>query len=158
MVRFILVDLFRVLLFPKDKTYLGDLNPLFAEKSRNSEVHFNDYLEFNSELLTFLSTLTPKYTLCLFTAASQIQQTPEVQSVLAPLFQLTYTTEKLGMRKTDPESFQLVCSYLRAIPPEIVYIGDNSACVEAAGKAGISGILFTTNSQTISDLKSRLNL
>jgi|SRR3989344_429978 len=158
MIKFILVDLFRVLLFPKDKTYLGDLNPLYTEKAKNPDNHFFDYLEFNTELLSFLATLTSRFTFCLFTAATEVQHTPEAQSVLGPIFKATYSTEKLGMRKTDPESFQLVCSYLRAIPPEIMYIGDNSACVEAAGKAGISGILYTTNSQTISDLKAKLNI
>ena len=152
----LLIDLFRVLVFPKDKTYFGDLNPLYDKNTGHLGLKPDEYLEFNQELLRFLATLVPTTRLCLYTAATQFQHDLRVKPILDPIFASVYSTEGLGMRKTDPESFQLVCSQLQAIPSQVIYVGDNSACVEAAAKAGLSAILYTTNSDVISAIQSYL--
>jgi HAD superfamily hydrolase (TIGR01549 family) len=157
MVQFLLIDLFRVLLFPKDRTYFGDLDPLYDSKSKLDGFTFSDHFEFNTQLLEYLRSLTPQVGLYLYTAATRFLSDPEAKAILDPLFQSIYSTSDLGMRKTDTESFQLICSNLKAIPRDVLYIGDNAGCVEAALRAGIQALHYSTNSQIISSIKTQIN-
>ena len=52
MIKVILSDFARVILFPKDKSYPGRLDELQAKLNNQSEGHnFFDYFELNQELL-----------------------------------------------------------------------------------------------------------
>lgn len=157
MVQVLLIDLFRVVVFPRDKTYFGDLNPLYSKNTLHLGQPVDSYLEFNHELLAFFTTLVPRLRLCLYTAATQFQSDPAVKQLLDPVFTSVYSTEALGMRKTDPESFQLVCSQLQVSPPQVLYLGDNSAHVAAAASASLTAILFTTTSETITAITAKLS-
>lgn len=156
MAKILLIDLFRVHLFPKDLTYFGDLDPLFSSKVNLPDYKFSDYFSFNTDLIDYLRLISAKIPLHLFTAAQKFLQSPEALGTLFPLFTSVISTSDMGMRKTDIESFQLICSNLAVQPAQVVYVGDNSANVETAAKAGVQTIHYTTNSQVIADLQVKI--
>ena len=68
------------------------------------------------------------------------------------LFDVRVYSYEIGRSKPDPLSFQAVLKQLKAGPEECLFIDDSEINVEAAGKLGIRGIVFTT----ADNLRSRL--
>jgi FMN phosphatase YigB (HAD superfamily) len=154
----LLIDLFRVLLFPKDLTYFGDLEPLYISKRNLPNYSFDDYFQINTEFVDFLKGISSDIDRYLFTAAHEFLQSLEAKQYLTPLFKSIFTTHDLGMRKSDIEIYQMISSQLRVQPQQIIYVGDNSINVEAAAKSGIQAIQFTTTSQVIPVISQKLSV
>ena len=102
----ILFDLSRVILFPKDKTYAKDLNPLYAKLTEKEKEKFWEYFELNNSLLAALEELQKKQDIYMFTSGL-IQDAPQLKQALK-VFKKIYSAEKMNMHKTNPRAYQLI--------------------------------------------------
>lgn len=148
----LLFDLARVLLFPKDKNYLGTLNGLHAKLSQNPKYKFLDNFKFNEELLSYLKTLASSTQIHIFTSKN-IQETPEVKARLKGIFKQVFSAASLGMQKADPDVYKLIAKKLNLKPSQIVFVDDAEKNVSAARQAGLTAIHYTSNKKLFSSLK-----
>lgn len=156
MINTLLFDFSRVLLFPKDKDHIGDLNPLHAELRKNPGYRFLDYFELNTDLMRFLKGIKSKYQLYIFTSGS-IQDAPEIQPELRGVFAKIYSAEKIRHSKRDPASYEFIANDLHKRPDEILFIDDTAANIEAANAAGLETLIFTSTQDAISKIRQILS-
>src|SRR5579862_9428561 len=120
MIKALITDFSRVLLFPKDKNYKGSLNALHKEFSIQQEYKLVDHFELNNELLHYYKSLGDKVELYLFTSEI-IQDAPELQPFLQPAFKGVYSALKMGVDKKDENAYRQVVSLVGFAPDEIIY-------------------------------------
>jgi len=68
MIKAIVSDFSRVLLFPKDKSYQGSLNALHKELSEKPSYNALDFFELNVGLLDFYKSLKDRIPVYIFTS------------------------------------------------------------------------------------------
>jgi HAD superfamily hydrolase (TIGR01509 family) len=153
MIKLLLFDLSRTLLFPADKNYKGELNQLHAQLSQKPGYDFSKHFVLNKELLDYLNSIKWKYNLCIFTSGV-IQEAPEIELPLSRLFTKILSAEKLGLSKKDPVAYSLIAAEFGILPSEILYVDDSPPNIDAASKAGVQVILYTTSQEIISKITS----
>lgn len=153
MITTLLFDFSRVLLFPKDKSYRGDLNPLHDELSKQPDYNFLDYFELNAQLISFLKGIKDSCRLYIFTSGT-IQDAPEIQPTLRDIFVKIYSAEGIGYSKKDPSSYRFIANELGIDPSEILFIDDTATNIEAAG---LETLLFVSTQETIDSIKERVS-
>src|SRR6266705_1940087 len=104
MIKAILFDFSRVLLFPKKGTVIESLNGHHREMSKQKDYKFFDHFELNEELLEFLEKIKDKYTLYIFTSET-IQETPEVALRIEKIFKKVFSGLRMGLDKKGSESY-----------------------------------------------------
>ncbi len=156
MVKTILVDFSRTLLFPKDKAYDGKLNPLYRSIIVKDDYTFFDHFYLNQELLNFLKLLRKKYKICVFTT-DIIQNDPAIKPLLEESFSKIFVANDLGIDKRNPLSYNKLASILNEKPENILVIDDTKEKIEAAKQAGFQTIQFISNEQLFEDLKAKLH-
>ena len=150
-----LFDFSRVLVFPKDKKYSGDLNPLYAKEASNKALNFDDYFIFNNELIKYLRYLASTNEIYMFTSGL-MQDDRVAQRKLEGIFRGIFSAEKMGMRKADFTAYIKVARTMGKSLPEIVFIDDNSANLKAALEAGMKTIHYTDNKKLLKELENFL--
>ncbi len=155
MIKAIVSDFSRVILFPKDSSYEGSLNSLHKEKSQLSSYNPLDHFELNTELLDFYRSQKEKVNLYIFTTDS-IQDAPEFKPFLEPIFTKIFSALKMDMSKKDPESYRLIAKDLGLDPSEIIYIDDALENIEAAKISGFKTILYSSGTQTFQEVSENL--
>ncbi len=152
MIKVIVSDLSRVLLFPVDSLYLGSLNELSKELfSHDRNYDFWEHFKFNEELLEYYkSTKLPCY---IFTT-EDIQDHPTLSSHLHGEFQAILSAKQLGITKKQPSSYVLIAKKIGFSPHEILYIDDTQANVDAAAEAGFKTVLYESNEDSLGLLKA----
>lgn len=155
MIKALVSDLSRVLLLPKDKSYLGTLNGLHRELSQNPDYKLFNYFELNNELLEFYKSLKGKIVLYMFTSET-IQDSPELEPYLKPVFNKIYSALKMGIGKEESLAYKTIASDMRLQPEEILYIDDSMANIGPALTVGLQAILYKDNESIISEIKSKL--
>ena len=154
MIQVILCDFARVLSFPKDHSYKGRLDTLHEKISQKTPTYNSfDYFSLNFELLSFLKTLKPEISLCIYTTGLN-HEVPDIKEKLLPVFEKMFYTGDLNVSKTDETGYVKMANILGKKTNEILFIDDTLEHVEAAQKAGLKGILFTDNGSTISQIKN----
>ncbi|HMS23681.1 MAG TPA: HAD-IA family hydrolase [Candidatus Saccharibacteria bacterium] len=147
MLKAVITDFSRVLLFPADDSYqqgLNSLNRQLLESTPNYD--FWKYFQLNEELLTYYTTLTlPKY---IFTSDS-IQDHPAVNKRLKAVFKEILSAKVLNVSKSDSKTYAAIAKLLDLKPNEIIYIDDNHNNIDAAKKAGCETILYKSNEDVI---------
>ena len=88
MIRAIVFDFSRVLLFPKDSGYTGSLNERHRELSKRGDYKLLEHFSLNEELLSYLDKIKGRYDLYVFTSET-IQDSPELYR---PQIDFTTTT------------------------------------------------------------------
>jgi len=152
-IKALLFDFSRTLIFPRDKTYRGDLNPLHRKlKSENKNYNFFSYFRLNTELLDYLARLSDRFSLYIFTSGS-IQNAPEIADKLRERFKEIYSAEQLDLSKKDPSAYEYLIKILELPGKEILFIDDSIGNIEAAKKAGLKTFLYTSNTSLISELE-----
>ncbi|MBP6882544.1 MAG: HAD family phosphatase [Candidatus Levybacteria bacterium] len=73
------------------------------------------------------------------------------------IFDTKIFSNEVGMRKPDPQIFQLALKRLGRLPHEAIFIDDDETYVSAACKLGIIGIIYKNIPQLKSDLTQALN-
>ncbi len=157
MIKHIVSDFSRVLLFPLDKDYPGRLNALHSELLLTGEYDFWSYFELNQPLFDLYKSLANDYSINMFTA-EYIQNYPPVKEVLDTVFVRTFIARDLGVKKTEPRAFEKLAILLSAQPDEILYIDDSPDVIAAAQQFGVQTIQFTTTEETITSIKSTLQI
>lgn len=141
MLKAIISDFSRVLLFPQDKSYLGGLNTLHRELSQQPNYHALDHFSFNAPLLSLYSTLKDKYPIFIFTSES-IQDDEAFQPYIQPIFSSVFSAKKLNIDKKNPEAYKIIAQKIGFSPNEVLYIDDNEENTVAATKAGCIVCLY----------------
>lgn len=157
MISTLLSDFSQVLLFPKNPFYLGSLNALFKEKSGDSGFSFFEFYSLNTELLDFYQQVKDKHKVevHIFTTGT-VQEHPDLQPFLQPVFDQVFTVAEMKIPKTDPLSFQTICKELAIKPEEVAFIDDSLRNIEAAQTVGLHGILYNSNDQAKRDILTLL--
>lgn len=151
MIKALLFDFSRVLLFPKDKSYKGGLNELNNKLREESDYRLLDHFYLNTELLNFLKNQNnlPVY---IFTQET-IQESPEIKDKIKGIFRRIFSGRRMGLEKSNPDSFAVVAKEMGFDSSEIFYTDDTGKNVKAAKTAGCSAVKYLDNAQIISELQ-----
>lgn len=152
MITVLLCDFSRVLLFPKDESYKGELNALYRKFVQTPGYRALDYFRFNEELLQFFEEKRTRYELYVFTAGIA-QDAPDIKERLDLIFLAVFSAEELGVKKSDPKTYQLIASKIKKNPRDILFVDDNEINVTAARSAGVQAIQFKNNQQFFRDFE-----
>ncbi len=145
MIKVIVFDLARVLLFPKDTNYQGGLNDLYAKAKDKPDFKFFDYFVFNEELLTYIKAIKERIPVKIFTSDT-IQKDPAIKEELLRIFENVYSAKEMGISKNEPDSYQFLAKELRVMPDQILYFDDSPKNIEAALLVGVDAVLYKDNS------------
>jgi putative hydrolase of the HAD superfamily len=75
------------------------------------------------------------------------------------IFELVVDSAWVGMRKPEPEIYNLTLERLGALDPEqCLFVDDNELNVEAARKLGIKSVHFQSTEQAIAEIREALGL
>ncbi len=144
MLKAILVDLARTLLFPADESYPGGINDLYVKIKAAPGFKFSETFELNRGFMDYLETIKNKMPLYMFTS-EWIQNDPAIKDMLSQLFIKVYSAEEMGLSKKDPEAYKVIAREIKLNPEEILFIDDSAGNVEAAEDAGMPAIQFKDN-------------
>lgn len=151
-IKAVVFDFSRVILFAKDLSYTGDLNPLNRELlAKDPDYQFLDYFVLNKELLDYLGRIKSKR-LIIFTSGI-VQDAPVIQSDINRVFEAVYSAEKMGISKKEPGGYLHLCQEIGQEPHEVLFIDDSQVNVDAASKAGLHAVMYTDNIQLFSILE-----
>lgn len=152
MIKALVTDFSRVLLFPFDETYAGGLNSLNNQLLETEpDYDFWKHFTLNEELLKYYDTLDlPSY---IFTSEN-IQEHPSVETRLSRVFRRIFSAKRLDVSKTDEKAYRTIANELGIEPSEIVYVDDNKNNIDAAKKAGCLTIHFESNNDVIGRIKT----
>jgi FMN phosphatase YigB (HAD superfamily) len=153
-IRAIVSDFSRVLLFPVDDSYQGGLNALNDRLlSENNMYDFWQFFKLNQELLdNYVSLRLPVY---IFTS-DKVQDHPAVKQKLSQSLEGVISAKQLNVKKTNSEAYMSVARQLGYRPDELLYVDDQQNNLDAARKAGLAVILHRSNKQTLSELTMQL--
>ena len=146
MIKALVSDFSRVLLSPKDKSYMEGLNVLHKKLSMNGPYDFWLYFQLNKDLLAFYRTLNKKIDLYLFTT-EYIQEHPSIRPHMEEIFKTVFSGANLDLKKTDTQAYKIIAQKINLKPEEILYIDDKQVNIDAAKKAGMAIILYESNKQ-----------
>lgn len=144
MIKALISDVSRVLLFPKDKNYQGSLNGLHKDTLGRPSYKFFDYFELNVELLNYYKSLQNKLDLYIFTSES-IQDAPELQPHWNGVFTKIFSALKMNTNKKDPNAYRMLITDINLKPEEVIYIDDNAENIQAASSVGLQTIQYLDN-------------
>lgn len=141
MIKVLLFDLSRTLLFPTDKKYKGELNKLHKELSTNPNYIYAEHFYLDEGVLNYLKRIKDKYGLYVFTSGS-IQNAPEIKPKLIEVFKKVYSVEEISLSKNNPKSYEFIAKDLGITPDEMWFIDDSEKNIKAAKSAGVNVRLF----------------
>jgi FMN phosphatase YigB (HAD superfamily) len=151
MIKKIVFDFSYVLLFAKDKTYIGKLNALNDNLSGQPQYEPLDYFSVNSELLEYLKAYRPKYDFYIFTAG-KMHQLPSLKAKLQVIFSNFLSEADVGIPKNNKDAFIKLAAMISTPTSEILFIDDKVENVAAAKLAGMLAIQYLSNDQLIGEL------
>jgi FMN phosphatase YigB (HAD superfamily) len=152
MIKALITDVSKVLLFPKDKEYQGSLNALYKEKASLPNFAFFDFFELNNELLEFYKSLKPNLSIYILTSDA-IQDAPELQPFWKDTIARIFSASQMNTHKSNPEAYKKVLSELNLQASEAIYIDDSEENLKASKEMGLTSILYQNNNQVILSIK-----
>ncbi len=152
MIKALLFDFSRTLLFSKDTNYTGSLNDLYKQNKDNPDFNFFAYFELNAELIDYLKSVKEKFKLFIFTSES-IQNDSAIINDLNKVFDKIYSAKEIGLSKKDINSYKHIVSDLNLNPSEILFIDDSEENIRTAEKTGILVFCYQSNEALLSYLK-----
>lgn len=141
MIKALLFDISRTLLFPTDKNYQGGLNSLYRELQQKENFNFLEHFELNNEALNYLDTVKNKVDLYIYTSES-IQNDPAIIDRLLSIFKRIFSAKETGLSKKDPKSYEFIAKELNISPNEILFIDDSQENLDAAKIAGFNTLIY----------------
>ena len=150
MIKIVITDFSRVLLFPVDESYKGGLNVLNNQLLKSDpDYDFYKHFKINEELLHYYASLDlPVY---IFTSET-IQEHPAAKERLGSIFSGVFSAKNLSLSKVDKSAYWAIVGELNVQPEEILYIDDNIDNVQAAQAAGCETILYVSNGDVINKI------
>jgi len=156
MIKALLFDFSRTLLFPKDRSYKEGLNSLHKKLSESPDYIFFEHFELNKEILHFLDRIKDKVSVYMFTSES-IQETSDLKPIISKTFVKVFSAKMMSLDKKNPNSYLLISKDINIKPEEIVFVDDSLENIEAAIKAGFKTIRYTDNKELFNEL-SKFNI
>lgn len=150
MIKALVTDVSRVLLFPKDENYNGSLNALYKEHNSEKDFQFFKYFRLNEELLDCYKNLNINIHIL---TSDIIQEAPELKPYWDSIISKIFSASKMGVNKASSEAYKKVLSELNLTAKEVIYIDDNSDNLEVAGKVGLITVLYKNNKQVMLEIK-----
>ncbi|OGM03217.1 hypothetical protein A2115_02825 [Candidatus Woesebacteria bacterium GWA1_41_8] len=151
MIKALVFDLSRTLLFPVDKNYQGKLNALYKELKDASGFSFLDHFRLDENIMIYLRSLKKTCNLYIFTSGI-IQDDPAIKPRLEEIFEKVFSAEKMGLNKKDMNAYTKLSKELGFKSYEIKLIDDSEVNVKAARSAGINAVLFSS----LNDLRKKI--
>lgn len=156
MTQIVISDFSRVVIFPKDPIYKGELNVLHKNIIKERSVYnIDDYFYFNEELLDFYKSLKGRYKVVMFTSGV-LQEHPQVKEKLQGIFDEIFSSQYLNLPKTKPVSYTTICQKLNIVVENAVFIDDSNQNINAANKAGLQTVLYVDNQEAIEAIRKLL--
>ncbi len=152
MIKALVSDFSRVILSPVDKNYAGGLNLLHKELSAKGDYDFWKFFQLNQNLLAFYKTIGEQIDVFVFTS-EYIQEHPALQPKMEGIFKGVFSAARLGLKKTDVETYKIIADKIDLKPEEILYIDDKQANINAAKEAGLTVIHYESNKQAEDDIQ-----
>ncbi len=157
MIKYIISDFSKVLLFPKDKKYTGKLNDLHKKNLETGDYDFWEQFELNQRLFDYYKALADSYEFFIFTS-EYIQDYPPVRQILDTVFRKIFIALEMEVKKDNPKAYHKLSELLNCSPDEIVYIDNFQANIDAANAAGMNAILHKSTDLTISEMKKKIDI
>lgn len=154
MIKALIFDLSRTLIFPKDRAYQGELNSLYRKLVQDPKFDFLANFELNEELFLYLTKLKEKYKMYLFTSGT-LQRAPEIKNKIDALFEKVFSAEQMMVKKNEYGSYKKVAQLLGLSPNNILFVDDLSDNINAAKFAGFDAFQFKDNKSVIYHLKTK---
>jgi FMN phosphatase YigB (HAD superfamily) len=146
-------DFSRTILFVKDSSYQGTLNGLYKELSSQGLFEFWDYFELNEPLLDIYKSLDPSIKKYIFTTG-KIQNDSNLLPYLSEIFNEILTIGDVGgLEKSNSKSYVNLVNLIQINPSDCLFVDDERANIDAAKSVGINTILYTN----IKDFGSQLS-
>jgi putative hydrolase of the HAD superfamily len=128
------------------------------ELHRFRDIYF-DALDPNEPMIELMRDLKRRgYRLALLT--NNVREWEPLWRSMLPveeIFELIVDSAFVGMRKPDPEIYELTLERLGAVSPaECIFIDDTDLNCDAARELGMTAVNFKTNEQTISEVEAAL--
>jgi FMN phosphatase YigB (HAD superfamily) len=158
MIKAVVTDFSKVLLFPQDANYQGGLNALNNKLLADDPSYpFFDHFALNNELLEYYRRLNTNVPVFVFTTET-IQDHPAIKEQVQHAFSGVLSAKKLGLSKTEVATYVTIASMVHCRPGEVIFIDDKPSNVESAAGAGLETILFTSNSDAIAKVKALITV
>lgn len=151
MVKALLFDFSRVLLFPKGADPVESLNGKYRELMKAGQFDFFEHFRLNDELLDIIYRLQDDFDLYLFTSET-IQEAPELQESLE-IFQKIFSAQQMNLDKKDPVSYQELAREMRVAPEEVLFIDDSLVNLASAAQTGMQVVHYKSNEQLTDSLR-----
>ncbi len=120
MIKSVVTDFSKVLLFAKDPNYSGGLNALNNKLlSEDPNYSFGDYFTLNDELLEYYSRLNSKVPVYVFTSET-IQDHPAIKTKIKNAFSGVMSAKKLHLSKSDSDAYQSIADQVHCLPGEVL--------------------------------------
>ncbi|MCJ7828029.1 HAD-IA family hydrolase [Patescibacteria group bacterium] len=156
MIKVLLLDFARTLLFPVDESYRGGLNLLHRKLSKQEDYVFADHFRLNEPLLEYLDQRKKRFRLYVFTTG-KIQETLEIKKRLNKIFVQVFSSQDIGYFKNDPKAFDYLAHKLVVKPEEMLFIDDRELNLDAARRSRVKTIKFVGNENLFKRLGPILN-
>jgi FMN phosphatase YigB (HAD superfamily) len=153
MIKAIISDFSRVILFPRDVDYMGGLNEMHRKNVDKPGYNFWDHYVLNQELLDFYRKLKSNYPIYIFTTG-KIQEYPELKAKLEGVFEGIYTVEDINNEKNVPNAYLSLLQLIKFKPEEVLFIDDIEENIKAAKDAGLNVHLYLDNKELINTINS----
>lgn len=159
MIKAIIIDLSRVLVFPRQKNYRGRLTTLYNKFLHDPDKPFKKYLIFNTELCDYIQVkkLNRIYDIFIF-GASPVLDAVECRTFLYDIVKGIYSSDRMGVKKYEPSAYRVLCSKLKLTPSEVLFIDNVRRNTDAAERAGLNTITYRNNIQLKTEMTAFLNL
>jgi methionine salvage enolase-phosphatase E1 len=160
MIKAIISDFSRTLLFPKDTTYTGSLNQLYRDVKDKPGFSFFDYFVWNKDLEELYKgiLLKDRIKTYIFTT-DKIQEDPTMFPYTQTNFAGVFAVKDAnGIAKDNPEAYKLLSFRIEVQTNEIVFVDDSDINLEAAKKAGINTIKYKNIPQVAVDLEKYISM
>jgi len=141
MIKAIIFDFSRTLLFPVDENYKGGLNDLYKSVKDKEDFKFTNYFYLNNSVLEIAKNLKNNFNLYIFTTET-VQDDPQIKSEIEEIFIKVFSAKSIGYSKKDIRSYKFIINELSLKSGEIVFIDDSTENLLVAEKAGITTIKY----------------
>jgi epoxide hydrolase-like predicted phosphatase len=130
------------------------------ELHRFSEIYF-DALDPNEEMLELMASLRDAgYRMALLT--NNVREWEPLWRTMVPIdeiFELVVDSAFVGMRKPEPEIYELTLERLGGVPAEdCLFIDDMDVNCDAARELGMKAVQFQTNDQAIPAIRESVGI
>lgn len=153
MIKALIFDLSRTLIFPKDRAYTGELNALYRKFVQDPKFDFMTNFELNEELFLYLTNLKDKYKMYLFTSGT-LQTAPEIKNKIDALFDKVFSAEQMMIKKNEYSSYKKLARVLGLSPNSILFVDDSSDNINAAKFAGLDAFQYKENKSVINYIEA----